>query len=167
MIATFAQPPHLHHGLLRSAFSDDFCRRYLVHCSTFVLIFFKLHGLLGTTPIICGQPYRSFGSFLRMGLFFKDPNTDGNILSQSETKMFRRTNRRLWFFPFRCANRLCSPSNHFAHSMQYHSPRPGKSSAALVDLYRSRCLPEARSALTWSRSLSKILGTGARRIRYV
>jgi hypothetical protein len=51
------------------------------------------------------------------------------------TSSFRALTRRLWFLPFLWANKLCSPSNHFAHSMQYHSPNPGRSSAALVDLY--------------------------------
>lgn len=59
---------------------------------------------------------------------------------------------RLWFLPRWCDVKFASPSNHFAHSLQYHCPNPGRSSTALVFLYWSRWASELKSAWIWSRS---------------
>ena len=60
----------------------------------------------------------------------------------------------LCVLPFLCVTKLCSLSNHFAHSTQYHCPSPGRSSATFVLLCCCKCLGERRSAEIWSRSLN-------------
>jgi hypothetical protein len=77
---------------------------------------------LSWAPVVGGESNRSFCSFLGMCLVLQNPNSayadDQCMLSLSPRAP--NSNLRLCNLPLRCATRLCSASNHFAHSMQYH-----------------------------------------------
>ena len=85
------------------------------------------HGPASTATLLCapvvgGESNRSFCSFLGMCLVLQNPNSayadDQCMLPLSPRAP--NSNLRLCILPLRCATRLCSASNHFAHSMQYH-----------------------------------------------
>jgi len=70
-------------------------------------------------PLSVLSPVAASASFCVYGSAFRARSLQASLVSLSfPVTVSDGTNLRLWFFPFLCWTKLCSPSNHLAHSTQ-------------------------------------------------
>jgi hypothetical protein len=116
------------------------------YCCTAV----DFHQRCRALSVVGREAHACLGFLLRIWLFAQllDPKHINSAQPQSHTD----PHLRLCTLPFWCAPKLSALSKNFAHSMQYHWPRPGRSSTGVASLCWARCFSSCRSAWIWSRS---------------